>query len=355
MGIGLEEIPTGSVSTANPEPLHAQLTAVLRGCIEGGSWPPGTVLPTEAEFQQRFHVSRSVVRQALAGLTTDGLIQRGRGRASVVAPRRELHRLVQRMAGLSTQFEDRGVHVATRILSLRRARDAHAEAELGTTHILGIRRLRSAGGEPLALIHTWLPLRQVPDLDADELTDASLHGVLRHKYGISIISGTRQVRALAASEEIAPMLAVAPGTPVLLLEGTSRDERGRPIEVFSTWHRADRVVFDIDVVRDGQGATPANAEGSTGLLGTPTDGGAPLVPVATVAAAGTSADDAPTGAPPDVARTARQLARELRDASRRLEDLAALAGAQTPHPGPGASAPPTSRGSDDSCDTARSD
>jgi GntR family transcriptional regulator len=37
---------------------------------------------------------------------------------------------------------------------------------------------------------------------------------------------------------------------VLLLEGTTLDRSGVPVETFRTWHRADRVVFDVDVVTD---------------------------------------------------------------------------------------------------------
>ncbi|HEV7956284.1 MAG: GntR family transcriptional regulator [Microbacteriaceae bacterium] len=249
----LDELADDVVDPSSRTPLHSQLGAVLRSRITDGSLPAGSQLPTEAELQEKFGISRSVVRQALLALTAEGLVQRGRGRGSVVAPRGEHHRLVQRMSGLSTQLS----HVTTRILALGREEEPAAEAALGVKELLGIRRLRSADGEPLAIIHTWLPYAVASTLTAEELTDTSLHSILRQRFDIAVVAGRRQVRGVAASATLAESLNVAVGAPLLLLEGTSLDARGTPIEAFQTWHRADRVVFDIDVLPGSDARTAA--------------------------------------------------------------------------------------------------
>ncbi|TFD73207.1 GntR family transcriptional regulator [Cryobacterium gelidum] len=257
----LDEVPASAVDSANGAPLHSQVGAIIRSHIVDGVLPPGSQLPTEAELQNRFGVSRSVVRQALAALSADGLVQRGRGRGSVVSPRGEHHRLVQRMSGLSTQISAEGADVFTAVLALAPEQNAVASAALGAAEVVGIRRLRSAGTGPLAVIHTWLPSSIGAGLTVAELTDASLHTVLRSRLGVSIVSGRRQVRAVSATTALARLLEIAVGEPVLLLEGTSLDENGVPIEVFSTWHRADRVVFDLDVVgADVSALAPAPAD-----------------------------------------------------------------------------------------------
>lgn len=229
-------------------PLHRQLTALLRNQIINHALPPGSQLPTEAQLQQQFGVSRSVVRQALASLASEDLIQRGRGRGSVVAPRSEHHRLVQRITGLSTQAAAEGVKMSTTILALAPNPAPRAVAVLGGSEALSLLRLRSVHDEPIALIRTWLPLPLCASLTADELTDRSLHAVLAEKYAIRLVFGRRHVRAVSGDPEVAAHLGIPLTSPVLLLEGTSIDANGRPIEVFSTWHRADRVIFDIDVI-----------------------------------------------------------------------------------------------------------
>jgi GntR family transcriptional regulator len=86
---------------------------------------------------------------------------------------------------------------------------------------------------------------------------------LAKKLGIPIVAGRRQIRALVASDELAGEMQIQAGSPVLLLEGTSLDDHGNVVEFFSTWHRADRVVFDLDVVGD---AAPAAGATSTTAL-----------------------------------------------------------------------------------------
>lgn len=252
----LDDVATDAVSGSNDLPLHRQLTSLLRDSIGEGSLPPGSQLPTEAELQQKFGVSRSVVRQALATLTGDGLIQRGRGRGSVVAPLHEHHRQVQRMPGLSAQISTIADPVSTEVLSLMPGTDTRAEAALGTTDLLSLRRRRSAEGEAIAVIQTWLPLALAGTLTADELTDASLHATLASRFGVPVTAGRRQIRAIAASERLADELSLPAGSPLLLLEGTSLDDQGNAVEYFSTWHRADRVVFDLDA---GRSTVPDNA------------------------------------------------------------------------------------------------
>lgn len=247
----LNDVADGAVDPSNRTPLHAQLAAILRARIVDASLPPGSQLPTEAELQERFGISRSVVRQALQALTVEGLVLRGRGRGSVVAPRSAHHRLVQRTAGLSAQIAREGAESTTDVIALRPEHDSRAEAELGAAKVLALRRIRSVAGEPIALIHTWLPPAFSDSLTAVELTNASLHAVMREKFGVVITSGRRQVRAVAATKAQAQALKTHEGAPLLLLEGTSVDADGKPVEVFSTWHRADRVIFDIDVVSDG--------------------------------------------------------------------------------------------------------
>lgn len=300
--------PADALDPASSVPLHRQISTRLRVQIMNRSLPPGTQLPSEARLQDTYGVSRSVVRQALAALAWDGLIDRGRGRGSTVAPRPEHHRLVHRLPGLSTQIAREGAQVSTQVLSLAPEAVSPATAVLGGTEVLSLRRLRLVDGSPIALIQTWLPLPECASLTADELTDASLHAALRERYDIAIVAGTRQVRAVPAEGRVRSALDLAERDPVLLLEGTSVDEHGRAVEVFQTWHRADAVVFDIDVVREPAAALdPSLAKDADRFNGR--------------AAARRPRPDRPHDGEPsteDLALRARELSEELARFARRL-------------------------------------
>ncbi len=257
-----DHVAPDAIGPGTDAPLHAQLSALIRSAISDGELPPGAHLPTESDFQNRFGISRSVVRQALASLDHEGLVQRGRGRGTVVAPARGHHRAVQRMAGLLSQIAEPDQVVTTEVLQLGRESDPQAEIALATSQLVFLERLRSVNGIPIALIRTWLPEALVPGIDARELTDASLHELLLTRYGVPVSAGHRQIRAVAAAASLATSLSCEPGSPLLVLEGTSLDDRGRTVEFFRTWHRSDQVVFDVDARGGLEASLPR--EGGTG-------------------------------------------------------------------------------------------
>lgn len=239
-----------AVDRSGERPLHTQVAAELRDEIRDHRLPPGSALASEAALQQRFGVARSVVRQALSTLVAEGLIERGRGRGSVVAPAREHHRLVQRSSGLFSQMAAEGLTVTTEVLT-QSEEELPLEARwLGGSRVLRLERLRRVEGRPLARIRTYLPLPRCAGLTTAELTDASLHEVLTRRLGLHPTGGRRQVRAVAADADLAGELHTAPGGPLLLLEGQTVDQHGRPLEVFATWHRAEDMAFDVEVTED---------------------------------------------------------------------------------------------------------
>ena len=51
-----------------------------------------------------------------------------------------------------------------------------------------------------------------------------------------------------------------------MLEGQGLDQHGRPMEWFTTWHRGDQLVFDVDVNDTHErAAAPARRAGRAGV------------------------------------------------------------------------------------------
>lgn len=228
-------------------PLHERVERTLRERLESRDLRPGDLFPSEEALREEFDVSRSVVRQALATLESEGLIVKARGRGSVVAEHREVHRDVLR-SGLTLQAGATGTDVSTLVSSFEVvARPDHLVSITGD-RVLQVGRVRSVGGVVLSFIRTWLPLEVADVLTADDLVDASLHQLLADRLGWHVAGGHNQVRAVPATESLADRLGVAVGAPLLLLEGRSVDRDGGVVEEFSTWHRGDMVTFDVDAV-----------------------------------------------------------------------------------------------------------
>lgn len=277
-----------AVDRSDPRPLHTQVADVLRAEIRDRSIAPAETLPSEAALRERFGVSRSVVRQALGTLIDEGTVRRAHGRGPVAATPREHRRLAQRVTGLHDQFSSAGLQLSTAVLSLEHTRSGIPPAvrHLGTRDLLRLERIRAVGGEPLSHVRTWLPADRFAALSTDMLRDASLHRLMRERFGSVPTSGRRQIRAVPADPRIARELGVADQTPLLLLEGSTFDQDGVPLEWFESWHRSDRVVFDIEAEDDADrvslaphelpgGSVPSGAPGPPGggAQSAPGDGG----------------------------------------------------------------------------------
>ena len=230
------------------QPLYVQIARQLGEDIREGRLSPGASLPSEASLCKRFGVARSVVRQALAGLQAEGLVHREPGRAAIVAGRNEHRRMVQRSTGLYEQFASAGTRLRTRVLRLEPATPPADVAKFfGSEDTWLLERLRWIDTLPIAFVRTWLPRARIPDLNADALEDASLHQVLAGQYGIHPGRGRNRIRAVAADSILAQHLETAKASPLLMLEGQGMDRQGQAMEWFTTWHRPEQLVFDVEV------------------------------------------------------------------------------------------------------------
>lgn len=78
-----------SIDRAAATPLHRQIADALRRHIQSHGYRAGALLPSEMELALTLGVSRQTVRQGLAQLANEGLLQRVVGRGTFVAgPRR---------------------------------------------------------------------------------------------------------------------------------------------------------------------------------------------------------------------------------------------------------------------------
>lgn len=78
-------------STASPNRApYARVKQHLKQGLASGRWPPGTLMPSEAELVAAFSVSRMTVNRALRELQAEGLVDRAQGVGTFAA---QLHRV----------------------------------------------------------------------------------------------------------------------------------------------------------------------------------------------------------------------------------------------------------------------
>mgnify|MGYP002039311998 FL=1 len=196
------------------EAVYTQIADDLRAQIAAGSLRPGDDVPTESELAERWRTSRGPIRNALAALRSEGLIETGRGR-----PARVVSRKASQAVDLSVPFtrwaRDLGVTpgAQTQELSLRRAGD-RAEL-LGVSPddtIVGVVRLRLLDGRPTMLerlFYTEAVGRRLFDVDTDEISITEYLGSVGHP----IVGLEHQIDAVAADDQDAACLLYTSPSP----------------------------------------------------------------------------------------------------------------------------------------------
>src|SRR5499427_6646333 len=105
-------------------PPYARVKQHLKDGLAAGRWPPGALMPSEAELVAEFGVSRMTVNRALRELQAEGLVERSQGVGTFAAqPYRMSSTLTLR--SLQEEVEERG-HRHHAHVHLRRSESASA-------------------------------------------------------------------------------------------------------------------------------------------------------------------------------------------------------------------------------------
>jgi GntR family transcriptional regulator len=219
----------------------------LRSKIASGRLRPGDDVPTEGELAARWHTSRGPIRNALAALRQDGLIETTRGRPGRVIERRA-YQAVDVSIPFTKWARETGATpgAVTQQVGLRRSA-ADQAALLGIEAgdlVVEVLRLRTLDGRPTMVERlTYIePVgRHLFDVDLDTV---SITEFLESR-GVTSAEVDHEIDAVAADAMDADLLDLVIGAPVLRLRRITRDPDGRTIEASDDRYRSDIVRFTV--------------------------------------------------------------------------------------------------------------
>lgn len=241
-----------SIDRGSPVPFYHQLSQIIRNELVDHRWRAGDLLPSERVFSEAFRVSRPTVRDALDSLVSDGLVRREKGVGTFVADPKFRERWSGSVVGLSDSLETQGLQLVTKVLNLSvESPDTQVRKELLLStgdDVIDLRRLRFMGSEPVLVTESFLPYGMFPGLVEVDLSDKSLYQTLRTMFGAEIVRVKRSIEALPASSELAELLEIEVGAPLMYIENTAYAADDRPMEFYVAWRRGDRSRFEFEYV-----------------------------------------------------------------------------------------------------------
>ena len=206
-----------------PIPLYYQVSQILYKEIETGKYQPGDYIPTEMELQKRFNVSRATIRQAVADLVYQGLLERRRSKGTTVTARHYEARLSD-LASFTNEMMDSGFALRTQILSFYQIVAPENIADFleikNSEMIYTMERLRLVDDIPVSVEKWYAPSKLFPGLDRSVFRETGLeqstYYIFKKRYGIVVMRAVYTVSPLGVESREAKLLNVKPGTPVLL-------------------------------------------------------------------------------------------------------------------------------------------
>ena len=232
-------------------PLYVQIRESLRKEIEDHILAPGQKLPSEDELASKYGVSRMTVRQGIIDLIDEGLLYRRHGIGTFVAQ----PQVERDHTGLTNFFESalqKGIEASMQVLIAdilpARLRVAKAlnlkEGELA----IRIKTLRFANGIPVTIHDAYVPYKLFPQLLQEDLEARHLWYYME-LYGQRVKRAVQRLEARESDEELAQLLGIEIGAPILYKERTVYSDNGTPVEFTYCYNRGDRYSLTVTLYR----------------------------------------------------------------------------------------------------------
>ncbi|MCS3456784.1 DNA-binding GntR family transcriptional regulator [Aeromonas sp. BIGb0405] len=225
-----------------------QICQTLHRYIASGQLTAGQQLPAERALSERFATTRITVKEALSTMEAEGIIYRAERRGWFVAPPRlvydparhtHFHQwIAEQQRSAETRLLGQGSELASSDL-------CRWMAITPFTPLFGIRRQRLIDGRPVLHVSHHLLATRFPGIESQPLA-GSLTELYLREYGMGQGGARLEVTPVAARGEIARVLNLAQGSPVLRLVRVNYDQAGALIDCDIEHWRPDAICIALD-------------------------------------------------------------------------------------------------------------
>ena len=228
-------------------PAYKQVYASIKKEIKEGKYQPGSFLPTEAEIEAEYNVSRTTVRNAISLLTNEGYLSVTQGRGTQVQDISTAQRL-NKITSLTETLRKQGYRVTTQGFAFEKipAPDfLHNALSLKEGDLVyHLQRVQCADGKPICIIENYLVASLFPNFSLQESECVSLYAYLEENYGVVLKDAIETISAVSASFTESQILRIPIGTPLLHNTRVTYTDHG-PFEYVTLNIIADRYEYQV--------------------------------------------------------------------------------------------------------------
>jgi GntR family transcriptional regulator len=242
----------------SPVPLYFSISAAIEAGIAKNEFPVGAFLPSERELAQRFGVSLITIRAAMAALIDKGLVERQRGKGTVVVARSEttvwelgwLTSLITSVITSKLDLVSMGNVRAPAWVAARMNLSAGGMVHFMRTVRRGVRR----SDEPFITTDLYHPLEigarlRKADFQSQDAQKNLVIDTVERKTGIGVATVRQTMSAEAADRDARKLLGVQIGSPLLVVVRDYFDADGRLVQTGRSRYRTDNYEYVLNLAR----------------------------------------------------------------------------------------------------------
>lgn len=214
--------------------------------IHHGLYCPGDYLPSEHQLTDLYGTSRETIRSALSQLNDLGLIQKIKGKGSIVLDYQKFTFPVSGITSFQELNQKLGMHAVTTVLKnelctsipqyfVNRGVDANQPS-------IYIERLRMIDHEPVVIDRDFLltpPIDEIPQ----KVAENSLYDYIEGELGLDISYASKEITVEKADDEVAAQLKLTGDQLVVVVRSLSFLNDTTLFQLTESYHRPDKFKF----------------------------------------------------------------------------------------------------------------
>lgn len=231
-------------------PLYVQIKKIIKDKILSKEYAPGDSIPSEAQLQEQYHVSRITARQAIAQLESEGLVERARGKGTRVIFQNKIEESLKGIKSFTNEMLERGIQPGTRSAHMKLVKaDQHLATIFGCSlgdEVYCLDRIRTGDDVVIVNFISYFSKERELPLD-DKLYNGSMYALLDELNIKKPVKTKENFKSIVAKKELAEKLEIKKGDPILVRERISYDHSGKVLEYTISYYPGERYSYSIEL------------------------------------------------------------------------------------------------------------
>lgn len=237
-----------------PKAKYDEIYMDLKHAVEAGTYPYGSLMPSENTLVTQYDCSRNTIRRALAGLGEDGYVQpiHGKGVRVIYQPTGRASFTVGGIESFQETARRNRLEAVTRVVQFTLADVDSAMAEQTGfpegEQVYSIKRVRVLDGKPLILDINLFRRDLVPGL-TEEIAARSIYAYIEQELGMQIITSKRTITVEHATPQDEELLDLGDYNCLAVVSGQTFNSDGIQFEYTQSRHQPDYFSFHDTATR----------------------------------------------------------------------------------------------------------